>query len=51
MLGTAAMRFAKTIRSKLDKRYDALPRVAGKPFALALADFPAFGWRDTAQIK
>jgi hypothetical protein len=43
MLGNAAVRFAKTIRSKLDKRYDALPHVVGKPFALALADFHAPG--------
>jgi hypothetical protein len=43
VLGTAAVRFAKTIRSKLDKQYDALPHVVGKPFALALADFHAPG--------
>jgi hypothetical protein len=43
VLGTAAVRFAKTIRNKLDKRYDALPHVEGKPFALALADFHAPG--------
>jgi hypothetical protein len=43
VLGTAAVRFAKTIRSKLDKRYNTLPHVAGKPFALALADFHAPG--------
>lgn len=42
-LGTAAVRFAKTIRSKLDKRYDALSHVVGKPFVLALADFHAPG--------
>ncbi len=42
-LGTAAARFSRTIRNKLDKRYDALPHVAGKPFALALADFHAPG--------
>jgi hypothetical protein len=40
-LGNAAVRFAKTIRSKLGKRCDALPHVEGKPFALALADFHA----------
>jgi hypothetical protein len=42
-LGSAAVRFAKTIRSKLDKRYDALPHVVGKSFVLALADFHAPG--------
>jgi hypothetical protein len=43
LLGTAAVRFAKTIRSKLEKRYEALPHVVGKPFVLALADFHAPG--------
>jgi len=43
VLGNAAVRFAKTIRNKLDKRYDTLPHVVGKPFALALADFHAPG--------
>lgn len=42
-LGSAAVRFAKTIRSKLDKKYDALPHVVGKPFVIALADFHAPG--------
>ena len=32
LLGYAAERFAKTIRSKLDKRYEGLPHVVGKPF-------------------
>lgn len=41
VLGHAAVRFAKTIRNKLDKQYDALPHVVGKPFVLALADFHA----------
>ncbi len=41
VLGTAAVRFFKTIRNKLDKQYDVLPQVVGKPFALALADFHA----------
>lgn len=40
-LGPAAARFAKTIRSKLDKKYQNLPHVAGKPLILALADFHA----------
>lgn len=41
--GKAALRFAKTIGNKLGRRYDALPRVAGAPFALAVADFHAPG--------
>lgn len=43
MLGPAAVRFAKTIKSKLDKRYAHMPHVAGRPFAIALADFHAPG--------
>ena len=43
VIGPAAVRFAKTIRSKLMRRYDELPHVAGKPFAIALADFHAPG--------
>ncbi len=39
--GGAAVRFAKTIRSKLQRCYENLPHVVGKPFALALADFHA----------
>lgn len=39
--GPAAVRFAKTLRSKLDRRYHLLAHVTGKPFALALADFHA----------
>lgn len=42
-LGPAALRFAKTLGSKLQRRYDRLPHVEGKPFALALADFHAPG--------
>lgn len=41
LIGPAAVRFAKTLRSKWMKRYDQLPHVQGKPFALALADFHA----------
>lgn len=41
VLGAAAVRFAKTLGSKIQRRYDRLPHVAGKPFALALADFHA----------
>lgn len=37
--GPAALRFAKTLGSKLQRRYDQLPHVTGKPFAIALADF------------
>lgn len=41
--GAAAVRFAKTIGNKLEKQYDQLPHVAGKPFMLAVADFHASG--------
>jgi hypothetical protein len=41
--GTAALRFAKTIGNKLERRYDQLPHVVGKPFMLAVADFHASG--------
>lgn len=37
--GAAAERFAKTIGSKLQRRYADLEHVTGKPFAIALADF------------
>lgn len=40
-LGAAASRFAKTLRSKLQKNYHLTPHVLGKPFAIALADFHA----------
>lgn len=43
VLGPAAVRFAKTIRSKLQKRYDLLPHVQGQAFVLAVADFHASG--------
>lgn len=39
MAGDAAARFARTLRSKLDRAYHDLPKVRGLPFALALADF------------
>jgi len=39
--GPAALRFAKTLGNKLQKRYDRLSHVADKPFAIALADFHA----------
>lgn len=38
-LGEAALRYAKTLRSKLQKNYQNMPHVIGKPFALAIADF------------
>ena len=37
--GPAALRFAKTLRSKIQKSYHLLPHVKGMPFAIALADF------------
>jgi len=39
--GAAALRFAKTLGSKLQRNYPLLPHVAGKPFAIAIADFHA----------
>jgi hypothetical protein len=39
--GSAALRFAKTLGSKLQKDYHHLPHVEGMPFAIALADFHA----------
>jgi len=39
LAGDAAARFAKTLRSKIQKDYHDLPYVRGLPFALALADF------------
>jgi hypothetical protein len=39
--GPAALRFAKTLGTKLARGYDRLPHVAGKPFMLAIADFQA----------
>lgn len=41
--GNAAERFAKTLRSKLQRNYHELPHVRGKPFALAIADFHESG--------
>lgn len=43
LLGETAARFAKTIRSKLQRGYHEFPHVAGKPFAIAIADFHAPG--------
>ena len=41
LLGAPAERFAKTLRSKLQRDYHRLPHVSSGPFALALADFHA----------
>lgn len=41
LLGAPAVRFAKTLRSKIQRSYERLPHVLGKPFALAIADFQA----------
>lgn len=41
LLGAPAARFAKTLRSKLQRAYEKLPHVQGQPFALAIADFHA----------
>jgi hypothetical protein len=41
LIGAPAVRFAKTLRSKLQREYQKLPHVVGKPFALAIADFHA----------
>lgn len=41
LLGPMAVRFAKTLRSKMDKGYERMPHVVGKAFALAVADFQA----------
>lgn len=37
--GDMAARFAKTLRSKIQRKYDELDHVRGSPFALAVADF------------
>ncbi|MGD8220286.1 hypothetical protein [Pseudomonas thivervalensis] len=43
VIGPAAVRYASTIRNKLQRRYDQFPHVVGQPFALAIADFHAQG--------
>ena len=53
-IGPAAVRFAKTLGSKLQQRYNRLPHVADKPFVIALADFHAPGsmlWSREALIS
>lgn len=42
-LGPAAVRFAKTLGTKLGREYHRLPHVVDKPFILAIADFHASG--------
>ena len=39
--GTAAVRFAKTLGSKLQRKYHQLAHVEGMPFAIAISDFHA----------
>lgn len=39
--GPAALRFAKTLGSKLQRGYDQMAHVQGKPFMIAVADFHA----------
>jgi hypothetical protein len=43
VLGAAAVRFAKTLRSKIQREYEQFPNVKRKPFALAVADYHAPG--------
>lgn len=43
LLGSPAVRFAKTLRSKIQREYEQFPHVKGKPFALAIADYHAPG--------
>jgi hypothetical protein len=43
LTGTPAERFAKTLRGKLQRNYQGLAHVNGRPFALAIADFHAAG--------
>lgn len=43
LIGPPAVRFAKTIRSKVQREYEKLLHVRGKPFALAIADFQSPG--------
>lgn len=43
LVGAPSVRFAKTLRSKLQREYEKAPHVQGKPFALAIADYHAPG--------
>lgn len=54
VLGTAAERYARTLRNKLNKNYTNMPHVVGKPFAIAIADFHSPGsmmWSREALIS
>jgi len=42
-IGSPAVRFARTLRSKLQRKYELLPHVQGIPFAIALSDYHAPG--------
>jgi hypothetical protein len=41
MVGAPAVRFAKSLRSKMQRQYEAHSHVRGKPFTFAIADFHA----------
>ena len=43
LTGDTAERFAKTLRGKLQRKYEEMPHVQGKPFAIAIADFHESG--------
>lgn len=43
VLGTAAERYARTLRNKLTKGYTDMSHVVGKPFVIAIADFHSPG--------
>lgn len=43
LTGAPAERFAKTLRGKLQRSYQALDHVHGRPFAIAIADFHESG--------
>lgn len=43
LTGAPAERFAKTLRGKLQRDYQALDHVRGRPFAIAIADFHESG--------
>ncbi|HDS1738281.1 hypothetical protein NPS49_05800 [Pseudomonas putida] len=42
-MGAAAVRFAKTLKSKIDRQYHRFEHVRNEPFAIAIADFQAAG--------
>jgi hypothetical protein len=41
LLGSASLRFAKTLGNKIEKKYHDLPHVADQPFIIAITDFHA----------